>query len=278
MSVVRTKHTGANNHGAGAIAQFQLNTADVTYMEFQLEVNKADTPATLAQIKDGIKSIKLKIDGETKTEVTAKELIAENNYLYGAETDGFLNVFFRKMYKNNMVAQDIYGIGCNDVRNLSFDVEYANHTAATDMKCELWMTTTKGTNLKRFERKIPISGYQAGGAGIKTIRDLFAGSKSAVSVFSQITLDTDSVDKITIKDGTNVLHESTKALRDRLAKNAGRTPQAGFTVIDFDLEGRLSNGIIANENIIMEVETTDAIAAFKVIQYVEVGATDEISR
>lgn len=177
--------------------------------------------------------IRLMVNGDTRIEIDAGDLVKLNQFHGQSLTAGVLPLFLSQPWARTMAGEDNTAYGT------------ASGMASFTLEIDLKGAAVKNLAVYAVQSEPrPFAGHlriqrfskQMGLQGIKEISDLPRGA------YNMLGLHCTSADIDTVEVLTNNIkvHESDKALRKAHYQVIKREPQSGFTHIDFMSENRLS--------------------------------------
>lgn len=180
-----------------------------------------------------IGEIRLMVNGDTRIEIEAADLVKLNQYYGQTLTAGVLPLFLSQPWARTMAGEDNSAYGT------------AKGIASFTLEIDLKATAVKDLAVYAVQSEPrPFAGHmriqkfskQMGLQGTKEISDLPRGAYNMLGLH----MDTASINTIEVLTNNLKVHESDLVLRSAHSKVIGRAPQAGFTHVDFMGENRLS--------------------------------------
>ncbi|WP_321363546.1 major capsid protein P2 [uncultured Celeribacter sp.] len=220
--------------GAGQTAIVNLPIGP-TYHRLNVRMNVNVTPRDVEVANWGayIGEIRLMVNGETKIEIDAADLVSLNLY-YGQEMSaGVLPLFLSQPWARTLAGEDntAYGTG-SGVATMTLEMDLKNGITVNELSVYAVQSEPRAfaghLRIQRFSD-------QMGLAGTKEIADLPKGAFNLLGLH----VTSDDIDKVEVLTNNVKVHESDEVLRNAHLSVAGRAPQIGFTHIDFMSENRL---------------------------------------
>lgn len=180
-----------------------------------------------------IGEIRLMVNGDTRIEIDAADLVKLNQFHGQTLTNGVLPLFLSQPWARTMAGED--------------NTAYGTATGMASFTMEIDLKDTAFTGLEVYavqSEPRPFGGHlriqrfskQMGLQGTKEISDLPRGTYNMLGLHCT----SGAIEKVEVLTNNLKVHESDKALRAAHYKVAGRAPQAGMTHIDFMAENRLA--------------------------------------
>lgn len=230
----------------GSIAAGQTATVNLplgpTYHRLNIRMaatNDVDPVADVPVADWGlyIGEIRLMVNGDTRIEIDAADLVKMNQY-YGQSLDaGVLPLFLSQPWMRTWQGEDntAYGTAAGMA---SFTLEMDLKAGATIGKLEVYAVQSEP---KPFGGHLRIQRFsqQMGLQGVKEVSDLPLGAYNMLAMH----LSTASIDKVEILANNVKVIEMDKVIRNAHQKVIDRVPQTGMTHIDFLTERRLGEAL-----------------------------------
>lgn len=230
----------------GSIAAGQTATVNLplgpTYHRLNIRMmatNDVDPVADVPVADWGlyIGEIRLMVNGDTRIEIDAADLVKMNQY-YGQTLDaGVLPLFLSQPWMRTWQGEDntAYGTAAGMA---SFTLEMDLKAGATIGKLEVYAVQSEP---KPFGGHLRIQRFsqQMGLQGVKEVSDLPLGAYNMLAMH----LSTAAIDKVEILANNVKVIEMDKVIRDAHQKVIERVPQTGMTHIDFLTERRLGEAL-----------------------------------
>lgn len=219
--------------GGSAVQKLQIgNTYD--YVTFKMESDDAGYLAlTEAQRRALITDIGVEIDGTNHMPFKdANVLQAINSYYGRADTDGYFTVHFNRPELHDLVQQRMFGLGTKGLDTLAITFEIAD-TAPADLKITARARKREGMDPGAIVKTRLF--YFSSEAGPFEMDNIIKGAPIMAMHYYKEEDDISQVN-IDLNDYSWVKNALKVDLEDEQAR-FGRTPQTGFTHVDFCLEG-----------------------------------------
>lgn len=230
----------------GSIAPGQTATVNLplgpTYHRLNIDMFAAaigDTPVAIdpAEWADYIGEMRLVVNGDTRIEIDAADLVKINRY-YGQVADpGVLPLFLSQPWMRTRGGEDntAYGTAAGMA---SFTLELDLKPNIAIGKLEVYAVQHEpmpfGSHLRiqRFSK-------QMGLQGVSEVSDLPLGTY----LMQALHLTTAEIDQVEILTNSLKVLNTSKRLRSAHQRVIGRVPQAGMTHIDFLTENRMGEAL-----------------------------------
>ncbi len=230
----------------GSIAAGQTATVNLplgpTYHRLNIRMTGTDDVDPIADIPvadwgNYIGEIRLMVNGDTRIEIDAADLVKMNQY-YGQSLDaGVLPLFLSQPWMRTWQGEDntAYGTAAGMA---SFTLEMDLKAETTIGKLEVYAVQSEP---KPFGGHLRIQRFsqQMGLQGVKEVSDLPLGAYNMLAMH----LTSSAIDKVEILANNVKVIEMDKVIRDAHQKVIDRVPQTGMTHIDFLTERRLGEAL-----------------------------------
>ncbi len=208
--------------------------------------------------------IRLKMNGKTILDTTGTVMDKMNTYEGLAVDANFLVLDFSEITARDQVGQSISALGtAAGVANLSLEIDIGGGAVAPTIKAYSWLSAPKAVSVISKLLKYPTS-FSA--AGTQSIRIPFGAQGG--SLIKRIYFDSANMTGAEIKMNGISIHKSTKAVNDFIGKDNKRVPQTGLYVVDFVVDGNMTEMLNTVPATSLEVWVTLS-AADTVNTYVE---------
>lgn len=223
-----------SNVAAGAT--FTLNMpVGPTYHRVSLSHNLADL--------DDLQDLEVIINGKTVQKYLNGSQVEAINEFYGrALGTGILSLYFGRPELVELEQQRILALGTADVQTLTIKgkiaagATYTGGDTAPSIEADAWVSAPEPLGLLVKVRQFP---YSSSVAGQVDVDNLPRGPRIAAIHFGKA-----DVNAVEVNMDSRIIVEGTKAKLEQWQKEQGRTPiTAGFTHVDFCLEGDLSGAL-----------------------------------
>lgn len=215
------------------------------------------TDATSAEFASDFTGIRLIVDGDTKWNLTAAELIAINSF-YGVYDGGFVNgvlaMFFSRPWHRTSQSEDYTQFGTVDVSTMTLEIDIAVGVVNPTLS----LTAVQGPNEKLGDH-VCIRKFQQNGVsiGVREISDLPKGP--LVGSVLAMHLGTANVNKVEVEANQRMVFQADKPLAETYYEETDRVWQAGYWHVDFASTDRLSDALPLNlEDFRLKVDVTAA--------------------
>ncbi len=225
--------------GAGQTASVNLPLG-LTYERLYIRLNIQDGTAVDVAAADWgtyIDEIRLMVDGDSKIQITAADLVKLNQFHGQSMKDGALPLFLSRPWMRTISGEDQTGYGTNGGM-ASFTLEMDLKAGITVNSLNVYAVQSQG---RPFGPHLRIQRYvhNQGVTGEAEIADIVRGPYAMLGLH----LNTAAIKGVEIHADNRKVHESDKAIRAAHYEVVGRAPQAGFTHVDFTAENRLSEAM-----------------------------------
>jgi hypothetical protein len=226
--------------GAGQTASVQLPLG-LTYHSFniRLNVDVAGTPTDVAPANWGtyLGEIRLIVDGDTKIQIEAADLVKLNSFYGVAMVNGVLPLFLSRPWMRTAMGEDQTSYG-TAAGMASFALEMDIKDGVTVNSLNVYAKQSAGTAFGPHLR-IQKFVHNQGVIGEAEIADIPRGAYA----MGALHLTTDQIGAVEVHVENRKVSDSDKAIRDANARYAGRVPQAGLTHVDFMQENRIAESL-----------------------------------
>lgn len=199
---------------------------------------KESSPPNQAAMETDITGIRLKLNGVTQRDFTARNLFDINAFHGIGFESGVLNIFFAEPWRPEIQGEDALAWGMGGVDTFTVEVDIAGGATAPTLSClALWSPLTTNTGLINQWRRHTVQPSAAGDTDFlpPKVGSYFAAHFDMASV---------TVSKGTVKVDQDVIFEGKKAFVDSAYKDHGFVPQSDYFHIALDkLTGRASESL-----------------------------------
>lgn len=224
------------------------------------------TPAIMATF---LKDIRLIVNGDTRIEIAAKDLIKINDYYGVPATDGVLALHLAQPWTRTISGEDSTSYGTRvGVASLSLEIDLsANWNGGHSLSVSAVQSAPKpfGAHLRvqRFSEDMAL-------VGEKEIANIPTGAYSMMAMH----ITTDKIDDLEVLANNRKIHRSKKMVRNGFLQMAKRFPQIDMTHIDFMPEDRMSNSLpMALQDFRAKLDVTEQDQTFKIYAFSIQGLT-----
>ena len=224
--------------GAGQTASVQLPlglTYERLYMEFTVDGNPRKLP--IAEMGDYIDEVRLMVDGDTKIQIKASDLVKLNKFYGQNGKPGVLDLFLAQPWMQTIDGQKQTAYGTRGGLS-SFALEMDLKSGKTFAKVDVYALQSPGTAFGphlRIQRYV----HNQGVTGEAEISDIMRGNYSMAALH----VNTDEIEDVEIMWDNRKILETSKSIRAAHYDVTKRNPQAGFTHIDFLSENILAEAL-----------------------------------
>jgi hypothetical protein len=226
--------------GAGQTASVQLPLG-LTYHGFNLRMNVDDNgTATDVPVDDWglyVEEIRLIVDGDTKIQIDADDLVKLNKFYGITMVDGVLPLFLSRPWMRTAMGEDqtSYGTAAG-IASFALEMDIAEGVTVNSLSVYAKQSagTAFGPHL-RIQKFV----HNQGVIGEAEIADIPRGAYA----MGALHLTTDQIGNVEVHVENRKVSDSDKAIRDANARYAGRVPQAGMTHVDFMQENRIAESL-----------------------------------
>lgn len=224
--------------GPGQTASVSLPLG-LTYERFYISMNVDSTPrdVPVSAWGDYIDEIRLMVDGESKIQITAADLVKLNQF-YGQEmVAGELPLFLSRPWMRTINGEDQTAYGtAGGMAAFTLEMDLKSGITINSLTVSAYQSQGRpfGPHL-RIQRYI----HNQGVSGEAEIADIVRGPYAMLGLH----VATAAISTVEVHADNRKVHESTKTLRAAHYKVIKRVPQSGFTHIDFTTENRLAEAM-----------------------------------
>lgn len=244
----------------GTIAAGQTATFNIplgpTYHRFYIQMDATNdddpsAPLNAADWADYVGDIRLIINGDTRIELAAKDLVALNTYHGHVPESGVLPLFLSQPWMRTPAGEDNTAYGTAEgIASFSLELDLADEITVQKLEVRAVITEPQpfGAHLRiqRFNKQLGLQGKLE-------IPDLPLGNYAMLGLH----VTTGQIDAVEILTNNVKVHDTSRALRREHLKIIGKTPQANYTHIDFLGENRLGEALpMALNDFRLSLETT----------------------
>jgi hypothetical protein len=182
--------------------------------------------------------MRLVVNGDTRIEIDAADLVKLNQYHAQPMDAGVLPLFLSQPWMRSITGEDDTSYG-TAAGMASFTLELDLKDGVTIPKLEVYAVQSEpkayGAHLRiqRFSQQVGLQ-------GVKEVSDLPLGPYLMMGMH----LTTSAIDNVEVLTNSNKVVNIDKELRDAHQKVAGRVPQTGMTHIDFLTENRMNEALV----------------------------------
>jgi len=226
--------------GDGASATVAIPAKGTLY-SIILKCSGSGSLLTAAQIKSDIEKVQLDLDGDTKIDLTSTEILDLIQKYPGDSQDagnvnGYVYIPLTPYHLPNSIEREAFAYGLEDVDNVTLNIECAASLSNLDT-VEVYLERTEERRplgqhftFKSYPQVFSTTGEQEisdlphtkGGKGVVAMH--IGGYGSAV------------LEEVTVEYGdTKVFDQVTQGVNELNLKRSKRTPQSGYTHIDFSV-------------------------------------------
>lgn len=224
--------------GAGQTASVQLPLG-LTYERLYIFANVDATPRDLpiAEFGDYIDEIRVMVDGDTKIQITAADLVSLNQYYGQAMTAGVLPLFLARPWMQTIEGQLQTAYGTRG-GIASFALEMDIKAGVSINKLEVYAMQSPG---RQFGPHLRVQRYvhTQGVTGEAEISDIMRGNYSMAALH----FNTADIGDVEVMWDNRKILEMSKPIRDAHYDVIERAPQTGFTHVDFLAENILAEAL-----------------------------------
>ena len=225
--------------GAGQTASVNLPLG-LTYERLYIRMNVDGVPRDVPAADWGtyIDEIRLMVDGDSKIQIDAADLVSLNQYYGETPEDGALPIFLSRPWMRTISGEDQTGYGTAQGSVASFSLEMDLKTGITVNSLNVYAVQSPG---RPFGPHLRIQRYvhNQGVTGEAEIADIVRGPYAMLALH----VNTGAIGDAEILADQRKVHDSDAVIRDAHHAIAGRVPQAGFTHLDFVPENRLAEAM-----------------------------------
>ena len=223
---------------AGQTASLKL-IKGMTYERLMIEMVVDDggtsTPVPENAWGTYLGEVRLIVDGDTKIQIDAADLIKLNKF-HGQDAEaGVLTLFLSQPWARTPGGEDQTAYGTLSGIN-TFMLEMDIKPGVTVESLEVYALQSPGRPFGPHLR-IQKHSHTQGITGAAEISDITRGPW----VLKGIHFATDAIGKAEIKLDNRTVHKSSPAIRNSLARVVKKSPQSGFTHIDLMMQNRVSD-------------------------------------
>lgn len=224
--------------GAGQTASVQLPLG-LTYERLYIEMNVDGSPQDVPVADWGsyIDEIRILVDGDTKIQITAADLVKLNKYYGQAMKAGVLPLFLARPWMQTIAGQQQTAYGTKGgITSFSLEMDLASGITINSLNVYAMQSPGRpfGPHL-RMQRYV----HNQGVIGEAEISDIMRGGYSMCAMH----VTTDDIGEIEILWDNRKILEMSKNIRAAHYDVIDRVPQAGFTHVDFLAENILAEAL-----------------------------------
>lgn len=227
--------------GAGQTASVQLPLG-LTYERLYIRMNVDGTPRDVPAADWGsyIDEIRLLVDGDSRIQIDANDLVALNQFYGETPVDGVLPIFLSRPWARTPGGEDQTAYGTAGGM-ASFSLEMDLKSGITVNSLNVYAMQSPG---RPFGAHLRIQRYvhNQGVTGEAEIADIPRGNYA----MGALHLNTDAIGQAEVHVDNRKILDMDPEIRDAHAAVSGRTPQTGFTHVDFLAENRLGEALPMN--------------------------------
>lgn len=225
--------------GAGQTASVNLPLG-LTYERLYIRLNIQDGTAVDVAAADWgnyIDEIRLMVDGDSKIQITAADLVKLNQFYGETIKDGSLPLFLSRPWMRTISGEDQTGYGtAGGVATFTLEMDLKAGINVNFLKVYAVQSAGKpfGPHL-RIQRFVHTQGV----TGEAEIADIPRGQYAMLGLH----VNTAAITDVEIHADNRKVLDFDKAIRAAHYEVAGRVPQTGFTHVDFCAENRLAEAM-----------------------------------
>lgn len=224
--------------GPGQTASVSLPLG-LTYERLYIRMNVDATPRDVPAAAWGtyIDEIRLMVDGESKIQITAADLVKLNQFYGQSMASGVLPLFLSRPWMRTVGGEDQTGYGtAGGMAAFTLEMDLKSGITINSLTVSAVQSPGRpfGPHL-RVQRYI----HNQGVTGEAEIADIVRGNYAMLALHAA----TADITTVEVHADNRKVHESDKPLRAAHYGVIKRTPQAGFTHIDFCTENRLAEAM-----------------------------------
>lgn len=244
---------------AGSTAVISLPTTGTYFGLKFVAVNNAIAPVQ-ATMETIFTSIRIKLNGVTYREFTARELFDINAFHGLSVAAGILNILFAEPWRPDIVGEDALAWGMGGVQTFTVEVDIDGTAINPTLECyALWSPITTPLGLINQWRRHVIQPSAAGETEWLPPKN---GSYYAV----HMDMTSVTISRAKVKVDQDVIFDGTKAVVDDAYEDHHYAPQADWFHVAFDkLTGR------ATESLPMLKPDRSLVADFRIVPTVSGG-------
>ena len=242
---INQKLGNVQNVGAGLTAIAGVPRG-VTYSSLNLVYREgaSPAPATKATMQAAITGVRLLIDGEEFLNASAAEIIAVQDYYEIDYSDGVLPLIFERPKLITAIGRDVFMLGTADVRNIAIEIDVAagRVNPSLELYGEYFPDPSNSVMLDDFIqlRRLELAGPS--GNGFYDVDNLPRGP----FLMPAMHLSSANFDDIEVLVNNQHIVKSSRLMQHALVQRHDRTPQAGYTHIDFAYRDRVADALNIN--------------------------------
>jgi len=219
--------------GVNQTATLQLPLGP-TYHRLMIRMkNATGDNIAIAGWRNFIGEIRLMVNGDTRIEIEAEDLVRLNQFYNQELVPGVLPLFLSLPWARTLAGEDNSAYGTVEGM-ASFTLEMdLKGTPFSDLEVYAVQSEPRPfgghLRLQRFSKQMSLE-------GILEVSDLPRGGYNMLGLH----VTSSDINKVEVLTNNLKVHESDRALRSAHYRIAGRRPQTGYTHIDFMAENRLA--------------------------------------
>lgn len=218
-----------------------------TYNRLFIYMNEGAIPADVAEADwaSKVNGIRLKVDGDTKIEASAGDLVSLNKYYGHAHEDGLLPIFLTRHFMRTILGEDQTGYDtAGGMSSFTLEMDLASGITLNDLEIYAEQSDPRDPQTgqtRAFGPHLRLQKYthNQGVTGEAQITDIVKGTYSIFGMH----LKTSAISDLEVRTNEKTFYDLPLVMRDQVSKLAGRVPQAGFTHIDFCSTNRLADAL-----------------------------------
>ncbi len=225
MSKIFKEMPNFANVVAGGTANAELPIG-LTYDMLGIRIKTAGSNATEAQMKSMIDEVRLSLNGKVIIQASGTELLDIIQYYGTVITDGVFPILFERPSMRTPNGEKVVALGTTGITSLTLEVDI--NAGATSPQLELYAQqsapreTGQYIALRRFAKSASTSGELE-------ISTLPKGDYGLVALHCT----KGDITKVEIEANNRIVHQSDAEMRNFTAELRKKSPQSGYTHIDF---------------------------------------------
>jgi len=241
-----TKMPTPEGAAAGQTATCRLPLG-YTYNRLFIDMNAGGTPTRVAEANWGsnINGIRLKVDGDTKIEATAADLVSLNKYNGHTHDAGILPIFLNRHWMRTIQGEDQTGYDtAGGMSSFTLEMDLASGITLNDLSVYAEQSDPRDPQsgqVRQFGPHYRLQKYthNQGVTGEAQITDIVKGTYSVFAMH----LKTANISDLEIRTNEKTFYDLSAEMRAQISKLGGRVPQSGFTHVDLAATNRLADAL-----------------------------------
>ena len=236
----------------------------INWLIFDGNFGVGNVDPTLAQWATYITRIELLIDGHAVWDISMANYVAWLQRHGQTSENGVLSMYFSRPWEDMLELRDHVRLGTADLSTLQLALTF---TAEAINSFEVYADVGRNEPIGQFigftERPETVSA-----AGLYDIESIPSGKNYGTLA---LHIDDANISDIEVKFGSTLVDETSRPIRLQQDRHNGRTPQAGYTDLDFTRRGDIREVMpMAQRDFLVRIRATAALGAVTVLhEYIQ---------